>query len=186
MLALATRDDRDYDALYGWFHGHSDVPAMTTPRPDPAHRHRPRPVSHRGRHRSWRHGRRLPRRAHELDRKVALKLLPATIADDEDFRARFLRESKLAAAIDHPNIIPIYDAGEIDGTLYLAMRYVEGVDLASRLRAGPLEPPGRLDPGPGRRRPGCRARRGLVHRDVKPANVLIAPAGRAIGTTTST
>ncbi len=69
----------------------------------------------------------------ELGRKVALKLLPDELAHDADFRARFERESRLAAAIDHPNIIPLYEAGEIDGTLFLAMRYVEGTDLATRL-----------------------------------------------------
>ena len=70
----------------------------------------------------------------ELGRKVALKLLPDELAQDADFRARFDRESHLAASIDHPNIIPLYEAGEIDGTAFLAMRFVDGVDLASRLR----------------------------------------------------
>jgi serine/threonine-protein kinase len=111
-----------------------------------------------------------------LERRVALKLLTPDYADDEAFRARFLRESKLAASIDHPNIIPIYDAGEVEGTYYLAMRYVEGTDLQQRLRAGPLEPrqaaavltqvASALDTA---------HRAGLVHRDVKPANILIAP-----------
>ena len=106
---------------------------------------------------------------------VALKLLSPGLADDEAFRARFLRESRLAAAIDHPNIIPIYEAGERDGTSFLAMRYVEGTDLATRLRSGPLEPreavsmlaqvAGALD---------AASAAGLVHRDVKPANLLIA------------
>ena len=74
----------------------------------------------------------------ELGRKVALKLLPDELAQDADFRARFERESRLAAAIDHPNVIPLYEAGEVDGVLFLAMRYVDGTDLASRLREGPL------------------------------------------------
>jgi serine/threonine protein kinase len=110
----------------------------------------------------------------ELWRKVALKLLPDELAQDADFRARFDRESRLAASIDHPNIVPLYEAGEIDGTAFLAMRFVDGVDLASRLADGPMEPPdavgilaqvaGALD---------AAHERGLVHRDVKPGNVLL-------------
>jgi serine/threonine protein kinase len=110
----------------------------------------------------------------ELGRKVALKLLPDELAQDADFRARFERESRLAAAIDHPNIIPLYEAGEIEGTAFLAMRYVDGVDLASRLADGPLDAndaviilaqvAGALD---------AAHARGLVHRDVKPGNVLL-------------
>ena len=75
-----------------------------------------------------------------MQRRVALKLLAPDYADDEAFRARFLRESRLAAAIDHPNIIPIYEAGEVAGTYVLAMRFVEGTDLQARLTAGPLAP----------------------------------------------
>jgi len=61
-----------------------------------------------------------------LRRKVALKILPPDMADDDTFRRRFIRESQVAALLDHPNIIPIYDASEVDGILYIAMRYVEG------------------------------------------------------------
>ena len=64
-----------------------------------------------------------------LKRRVALKLLAAGLAEDESFRDRFLRESELAASIDHPNIIPIYEAGTTDDLLFIAMRYVEGRDL---------------------------------------------------------
>jgi serine/threonine protein kinase len=95
--------------------------------------------SDRGCHR-WRHGRGLPRHTLGSRSRVALKLLTPEYADDEGFRARFLRRSKLAAAIDHPNIIPIYEAGQIDGTFFLAMRYVEGIDLQRRLVSGPLDP----------------------------------------------
>ena len=66
-----------------------------------------------------------------LKRKVALKLLAAGLAEDESFRERFLRESELAASIDHPNIVPIYEAGTTEDLLFIAMRYVEGSDLGS-------------------------------------------------------
>ena len=69
-----------------------------------------------------------------LERRVALKLIAPELAQDEEFRARFLREPKLAASLDHPNVIPIYEAGEHDGQLYLAMRYVEGSDLRTLLK----------------------------------------------------
>ena len=76
-----------------------------------------------------------------LRRKVALKLLRASLADDDGYRERFLRESRLAASIEHAAIVPIYDAGETDGLLYIAMRFVDGVDLAELLRReGPLAP----------------------------------------------
>ena len=73
-----------------------------------------------------------------LGRKVALKVLATPLAHDESFRERFVRESQRAAELDHPNVIPIYDAGEIeggdtDGLLYIAMRYVEGYDLRTLL-----------------------------------------------------
>jgi serine/threonine protein kinase len=111
-----------------------------------------------------------------LGRPVALKLLTPDRARDEGFRERFQRESRMAAAIDHPNVIPVYAAGECDGSLYLVMRYVGGTDLHALLRDhGPLEPSfaaevvvqvgAALD---------AAHRAGLVHRDVKPANVLLA------------
>ena len=70
-----------------------------------------------------------------LARKVALKVVAPELAHDQRFRARFLRESQLAASLDHPNLIPIYDAGEVDGILFLAMRYVSGPSLQTLLRA---------------------------------------------------
>ena len=110
-----------------------------------------------------------------LERRVALKLLAPELADSERFRDRFLRESRLAASIDHPNIVPIYDADEASGTLFIAMRYVEGTDLKELIRAE-----GRLDGGRTAAIVGQVASAldaahalGLVHRDVKPSNVLL-------------
>ena len=76
-----------------------------------------------------------------LKRKIALKLMAPELALDERFRARFVRESELAMSLEHPNVVPIHDAGEADGRLYLVMRCVDGTDLRALLRAeGALEP----------------------------------------------
>src|SRR6266508_190666 len=76
-----------------------------------------------------------------LKRTVALKLIAPELALDRRFRERFARETELAMSLEHPNVVPIHDAGEIDGRMYLAMRYVEGSDLRTLLRAqGALEP----------------------------------------------
>src|SRR5215204_3513956 len=75
-----------------------------------------------------------------LRRLVALKLIVPELAEDEEFRHRFERESQLAASIDHPNVIPVYEAGEADGALFISMRYVEGSDLRALIRSE-----GRLD-----------------------------------------
>ena len=69
-----------------------------------------------------------------LERRVAIKVLLPELADDESFRERFIRESQLAASLEHPNIVPVYDADEEDGVLYIAMRFIEGEDLGSMLR----------------------------------------------------
>jgi YVTN family beta-propeller protein len=110
-----------------------------------------------------------------LDRPVALKLIAPELAADERFRARFLKEPRLAASLDHPNVVPIYEAGEHDGQLYLAMRYVPGSDLRSVLRRHGKLAPERAVPVLGQVAAALDEahRRGLVHRDVKPANVLL-------------
>ncbi|MHC5905054.1 serine/threonine-protein kinase [Streptomyces sp. S6] len=112
-----------------------------------------------------------------LDRTVALKLLAPELARNDTFRQRFAHESKVAAGLDHPNIVPVFAAGEADGVIYIAMRYVQGSDLRRFLdREGPLplattvriavQIASALD---------AAHAHGLVHRDVKPGNVLIAP-----------
>ncbi len=114
-----------------------------------------------------------------LRRRVALKVLAREPASDVRFRERFLRESELAASLDHPNIIPIYEAGEGDGCLFIAMRYVEGTDLKALLRTqGALEPSHALAVAAQIADALDAAHEhGLVHRDVKPSNVLLGPRG---------
>src|SRR4051812_21059896 len=110
-----------------------------------------------------------------LRRRAALKIIAPDLASSDDFRERFLREARIAAGLSHPNIVTVYDAGEVDGLLYIAMQYVPGQDLSQVLRderrLGPFRV---LDIG----RQVAAAldaahEHGLIHRDVKPANVLI-------------
>jgi serine/threonine protein kinase len=110
-----------------------------------------------------------------LRRRAAVKIIAPDLAESEGFRERFTREARVAAALQHPNIVTVYDAGEVDGLLYLAMQYIEGEDLAGVLRRERrLRPYRAIDV--------CRQvasaldaahASGLIHRDVKPANVLI-------------
>ncbi len=110
-----------------------------------------------------------------LQRRAAIKIIAPDLAESEGFRERFSREARIAAALQHPNIVTVYDAGEVDGLLYLAMQYIQGEDLAAMLRVeGRLRPYRAIDV--------CRQvasaldaahASGLIHRDVKPANVLI-------------
>jgi serine/threonine protein kinase len=110
-----------------------------------------------------------------LGNKIALKVLTPELSEDDAFRERFVRESRVAASINHPNIIPIYDAGGAEGLLYIVMRYVEGADLKALLRReGPLhvaracmlisQVGGALH---------AAHENGLIHRDIKPGNILI-------------
>jgi serine/threonine-protein kinase len=110
-----------------------------------------------------------------LSRKVAVKVLASELADDDNFRERFVRESRIAAGLDHPNIIPIYEAGEMDGALFIAMRYVDGPSLRRLIDQPGALTPHRLIPIIGQVANALDSAhgRGLVHRDVKPANVLI-------------
>lgn len=115
-----------------------------------------------------------------LRRRVAFKVLASELASDQGFQERFVRESQLAASLEHPNIVPIYDAGEIEGLLYLSMRLVEGSDLKELIRRE-----GALDP---QRTAGLMGQvgsaldaahqLGLVHRDVKPQNMLVTMGSR--------
>jgi ABC-type branched-subunit amino acid transport system substrate-binding protein/streptogramin lyase len=114
-----------------------------------------------------------------LDRPVALKLIAPELTSQEDFRKRFLRESRLAASLDHGNVLPVYEAGEHEGQLFLAMRFVQGSDLKALIGARNALPAEQALSILGRVADALDAAhaKGLVHRDVKPANVLLDDRG---------
>jgi serine/threonine protein kinase len=113
-----------------------------------------------------------------LERPVALKVIASDVGADASFRERFMRECQIAASLEHPNVLPVYEAGEVDGTLFLSMRYVASGDLGALLDGEPLplqralalvvQVADALD---------AAHERGLVHRDVKPSNVLVDRSG---------
>lgn len=114
-----------------------------------------------------------------LDRQVALKLIAPDLAQDQGFRERFKRESRTTASIDHPNVIPVFEAGEADGQLFISMRYVQGTDLGALVqRSGRLAPERavRIVEQVADALDAAHAH-GLVHRDIKPGNVLILSQG---------
>src|SRR4051794_32653714 len=111
----------------------------------------------------------------QLDRVVALKLVSPQLAEDPAFAERFKRESRIAASLDDPNVIPIYHTGEENGQLFVTMRFVEGTDLADVLRRDRRLAPERAVAIVAQVAAALDAAhaRGLVHRDVKPANILM-------------
>ncbi len=116
-----------------------------------------------------------------LDRTVAIKVMNESIARQEDLRQRFLREAQAAASLQHPNVVVIYDLGELDGHLFIAMEFVDGIDLEKLLETGqPLSLQAKLDividvlTGL-----SFAHKRGIIHRDIKPANIRVTEDGRA-------
>lgn len=116
-----------------------------------------------------------------LERTVAIKVMNESIARQDDLRKRFLHEAQAAASLQHPNVVCIYDLGEVDGHLFIAMEFVQGVDLERLIELGePLSLQARLDiiidvlTGL-----SFAHKRGIVHRDIKPANIRVADDGRA-------
>src|SRR3954453_5348984 len=115
-----------------------------------------------------------------LDREVALKVMHANLADDDEFLHRFIREARSAARLTHPGVVHVYDQGQHDGVAFLAMEYVPGRTLRDLMRErGTLTPREALDVlEPVLDALGAAHAAGLVHRDVKPENVLLADDGR--------
>jgi len=115
-----------------------------------------------------------------LDRKVAIKLLPADSAADEQANKRLIREAKAAAKLDHPNICAVYEVGEADGRFFIAMQYVEGETLASRLKRNSIDLRESLSIGVQVADALAEAHsRGIIHRDIKPQNIIITSRGQS-------
>ena len=116
----------------------------------------------------------------KLERTVALKFLAARLLNDTEAKERFLREAKAAAALHHPNICPVYEIDEADGKTFISMAFVEGETLEDKIARGPLEFKEALEIGRQVAK-GLQAahEKGIVHRDVKPANVLVSQDGQA-------
>ncbi len=114
----------------------------------------------------------------KLERKVALKILPAAFAQDAERMRRFVQEAKAVSALNHPNILTIYETGETDNTNYIASEYVEGETLGERLRGEPMNLKAALDVS-AQVASALQAAHGtgIVHRDIKPDNVMIRPDG---------
>ena len=115
-----------------------------------------------------------------LERDIALKVLPAATLTDDTARARMLREARMAARLNHPNVCTIHEVGESDGQVYIAMELVEGRSLAELLAGGALPTEQALRYGAAIAGALDHAHaRGIVHRDLKSANVVITPEGQA-------
>src|SRR5687767_11876716 len=116
-----------------------------------------------------------------LNRRVAIKVMNEAIAQDTELRERFLREAQAAGSLQHPNVVTIYDFGEVDGHLYIAMEYVEGEDLEDLLKKQiPISLDAILELMIGVLQGLSFAhKRGVVHRDIKPANIRVDEEGKA-------
>ena len=113
-----------------------------------------------------------------LDRTVALKILPAQVASDQDRMRRFIREARAASALKHPNVTHIYEIGESDGVHFIAMEYVEGKTLAAKISGRPLEPAEIVEIGLQVADALDEAHsKGITHRDIKPANLMLTRRG---------
>jgi serine/threonine protein kinase len=113
-----------------------------------------------------------------LDRSVALKILPPAMAQDRSRMERFSREARAASALNHPNVVHIYEIGEADGVHFLAMEFIEGEPLDRRIGGRPL-PAGEIAGIAAQVADALDAAhaRGIVHRDIKPANIMVTPRG---------